>query len=180
MKDSNKYLLSSALAAVLGASSAAYAGEGDSYIGFSLGSVSPDNSVYDSTMGWKLFGGYSVNRYFALEAGYISFGDMDGPMMSNNETKIFSSSGLEFSAIGSYPLADKFAVFGKLGFLVWDSKWRNSGPTGGMVTTGDVDLFYGLGGRFDLSSSIGFLGTWERYSLDDEIDVLSASIVYSF
>jgi len=48
------------------------------------------------------------------------------------------------------------------------------------VTTGDVDLFYGLGGRFDLSSSIGFLGTWERYSLDDEIDVLTASIVYSF
>ncbi len=180
MKDGKIYLISSALAAVLGASSAVCAGEGDSYFGFGLGSVSPDNSVYDSMMGWKLFGGYSVSRYLALEAGYISFGKMDGPVMPNGEIKAVSSSGLEFSAIGSYPFADKFAVFGKLGFLVWDSKWSNSGPTGGMVTTGDVDLFYGLGGRFDLSSSIGFLGAWERYSLDDEIDVLTASIVYSF
>ena len=180
MKDCKKYLLSSTLAAVLGVSSAVCAGEGDSYFGFGLGNVSPDNSVYDSTMGWKLFGGHSVNRYLALEAGYISFGEMDGPVNPRGKIKTVSSSGFEFSTIGRYPFADKFAVFGKLGFLVWDSKWSNSGPTGGLVTTGDVDLFYGLGGRFDLSSSIGFLGTWARYSLDDEIDVLTASIVYSF
>lgn len=175
-----KYLLASVLATVLGASQVVYAGERDSYFGVSLGSASPDNSAYDSAVGWKLFGGYSVNQNFALEAGYISFGDMDGPMLPSGEIKSVSSSGFEFSAIGNYPLADKFAVFGKLGFLVWDSKWSNSGLTGGMIVTGDVDLFYGLGGRFDLSSSIGFQGAWERYTLDDNVDLLSAGIIYSF
>lgn len=180
MKNRKKCLPASIFATLLGASSVVYAGEGDSYVGVGLGSVSPDNSAYDSAMGWRFFGGYSVNQNFSLEVGYISFGDMDGPVTPEGKTKVISSTGFEFSMIGSYPFADKFAVFGKLGFLVWGSKWSNSGPTGGGVSTGDTDLFYGLGGRFDLSSRIGFLGSWERYTLDDEVDLLSASIIYSF
>ena len=34
-----------------------------------------DNSVDDSTVGLKLFGGYRINKWFGLEAAYHSFGD---------------------------------------------------------------------------------------------------------
>ncbi|MCF6212292.1 MAG: outer membrane beta-barrel protein [Gammaproteobacteria bacterium] len=180
MNNRKKYLLASVLFTVLSTSSMVHAEKGDSYFGVGLGNASPDDSAYDGAIGWRFFGGHSVNQNFALEAGYISFGDMDGPVTPEGETKVLSSTGFDFSAIGSYPFADKFAVFGKLGFLVWGSKWSNSGPTGGAVSTGDTDLFYGLGGRFDLSDSIGFLGTWERYSLGDDVDLLSASVIYRF
>ncbi|HFE31761.1 MAG TPA: hypothetical protein ENJ17_00470 [Gammaproteobacteria bacterium] len=63
---------------------------------------------------------------------------------------------------------------------MWTSKWSNRGPTGGAVSTGDSTLLYGLGGRFDWSRSIGFVGSWEHYSLDSDTTVLSASVVYSF
>lgn len=180
MKIRKKYLLSSILAAMLSVSPVVYAGKGDSYFGVSLGSASSDDSAYDSAMSWKIFSGYTVNQNLSLEIGYISFGEMDGPVQPSGKTKTLSSSGFDFSAIGSYPFAGQFAVFGKLGFLVWGSKWSNSGPTSGTVSTGDTDLFYGLGGRFDLSNRIGFQAAWERYTLDDDNDVLSVGFSYRF
>lgn len=180
MKARKKYLLTGILAAALGVSPVVYAGKEDSYFGVSLGIASSDDSAYDSAMSWKIFSGHKVNQNLSLEVGYISFGEMDGPIQPGGKTKTLSSSGFDFSAIGSYPFAGKFAVFGKLGFLVWGSKWSNSGPTGGTVSTGDTDLFYGLGGRFDLSSRIGFQAAWERYTLNDDTDVLSVGLSYSF
>ncbi len=180
VKIRKKYLLTGILATVLGVSPVVCAGNGDSYFGVSLGNASLDDSEYDSAMTWKIFSGYSVNQNLSLEVGYISFGKMDGPLQPSGKTKTLSSSGFDFSAIGNYPFAGKFAVFGKLGFLVWGSKWNNSGPTEGTVSTGDIDLFYGLGGRFDLSSRMGFLAAWERYTLDDSNDVLSLGLSYRF
>jgi hypothetical protein len=34
-----------------------------------------DNSVDDSNVGLKLFGGYRINKWFGLEAAYYDFGD---------------------------------------------------------------------------------------------------------
>ena len=180
MKKGKRYLLAGVVAVLLGGASVAYADEKDSYIGFGVGNFSPGDNAYDSAMGWKIFGGSVISRHFSLQAGYIDFGKMDGPLNTTGDTISISTTGLEFSTIGRYPFADRFAVFAKLGFLMWTSKWSNRGPTGGAVSTGDSTLLYGLGGRFDWSRSIGFVGSWEHYSLDSDTTVLSASVVYNF
>ena len=180
MKKGKRYLLAGVVAVLLGGVSVVCADEKNSYIGFGVGNFSSDNDAYDSAMGWKIFGGSVINRHFSLQLGYIDFGKMDGPLNATGETIAISTTGFEFSTIGRYPFADRFSVFAKLGFLIWNSTWSNKGPTGGGVTTGDLTLLYGLGGRFDWSRNIGFVGSWEHFSLDDDTSVLSGSVVYRF
>ncbi len=180
MKKAKRYFLAGVVAMLLGGMSAAWAGEKDSYIGFGLGVFSPGDAAYDSAMGWKVIGGSVINRHLSLQLGYVDFGEMNGPLNDVGKTMTISTTGFEFSAMGHYPFADRYSVFAKLGFLVWNSAWRNRGPTSGTVTTGDATLLYGLGGRFDWSSSIGFVASWEHFSLDDDTTAFSGSVVYSF
>ena len=180
MKNSKNYLYCIMFVVVLTGASLAQAAERDSYMGISLGNASPDSEVYDRALGWGLFGGHRVNRYFGLEGAYLSLGEMDGPVNGVYGATSLSTTAFAFSAIASYPFARRFAVYGKLGLLVWDSKCRKCGITGGTITSGDSNLSYGLGGRFDLSDSLGFLASWDRYPVDTDVDVLSASVYWRF
>ena len=63
------------------ATQAATAGEGF-YAGASIGSASLDDDfdglkINDDTTAYRIVGGWWVNRYFALEAGYHNFGDFE-------------------------------------------------------------------------------------------------------
>jgi len=90
------------VAVLLGASSVVFADEKNSYIGLGTGSFSPDNSAYDSALGWRIFGGSVISRHFSLQAGYVDFGEMDGPLNTMGETISISTTGIELSTIGRY------------------------------------------------------------------------------
>ncbi|MCK4586800.1 MAG: outer membrane beta-barrel protein [Gammaproteobacteria bacterium] len=176
MGKSKKYILAGVFAATFCLASGANA-EGI-YAGISLGNASPEDSAFDSAVGWKLFGGYEVNNNLAIEGGYTSFGEMDGPTIFGFSTSV-EPTGFELAAIGSYPINDQFSFFGKLGFLAWDFKVNIDG-LGSDSTTG-TDIFFGLGGKYNLSNNLDLRATWERYTVEgDNIDLLSASVVYSF
>ena len=179
MKISKNRLLVGVIVMVLGVS-VAHAAERSSYVGFSLGTASSDNSLYESALGWRIFVGQRLGRNFSLQLGYVDFGEMSGPPGTLGGTKNLSSSGFDFSVTGRYPFADRFAVSARLGLLVWDSKWSNSGPTGGDTGTGNSTMLYGLGGSYDYSERIGFQANWDHYSLTDDTTVFSVGIVYRY
>lgn len=148
------------------------------YAGFGLGNASPEANGFDSAVGWKIFAGYEINVNFSLEGGYTSFGEMDGPIISGVSTSI-EPTGFELAAVGRYPINDRLSFLGKLGFLAWDFKVNGAG-IGSASTTG-TDIFFGLAGEYNLPGNLGVRVAWDRYTVeDDNVDLLSASVVYSF
>ncbi len=184
-----KYLLAGLFVASLGTTSIATAGAGDTYAGVSIGNASPDSSGFDSAIGWKIFGGYELNEILAVEGGYVSFGEMDGPVIpvivGTNIVNVSTSAeptGFELAAVGNFPINSQFSVFGKVGLLAWDFKVTASalGQSASESTTG-TDVFYGVGGQYEISGNLAVRASWERYTIEDgDIDFLSASAVFGF
>jgi len=169
-----KYLLAGLFIASLGTTSIAAAGAGDTYAGVSVGNASPDSSSFDSATGWKIFGGYELSDVLAVEGGYVSFGKIDSPFASSIET-----TGFEVAAVGNFPINSQFSLFGKVGLLAWDVKTKNI--FGNSNSTTDTDVFFGVGGQYEISGNLAVRGSWERYATGDiDIDFLSASAVFGF
>ncbi len=76
----------------------------------------PGETCDDADIGFRGAVGYHVMPNLAVEASYAdygtaSFNDNAGLKVDGNVT------GFQFSAIGSYPVADAFSVTGKLGLF---------------------------------------------------------------
>src|ERR1700676_622420 len=89
--------------------------------GFTTTSISND----DRHFGYKAFGGYEFNRYFALESGYFDLGrfgftaDTTPAGSLRGDIKI---KGGFFDAVGSVPFGDKFSLFARAGLNYADEK----------------------------------------------------------
>ncbi len=212
-------LMCSILATSLLAASSALAAAPGGYIGTSFGGtrmsapsaaefdnrletttgIIATSSIDDTDTGWKLFGGYRFNRYFAAEGHYADLGEL---RINSNVTSPFVGTRhttLEFqtftaSAVGFLPLAHNFEIFAKAGFLYWDADLTvterdNIGGTG-MASESDnaTDLMYGFGAGYKLSEHLALRAEWELYKNLGEVDTTgeidvemwSAGIEYVF
>jgi OOP family OmpA-OmpF porin len=158
--------------------------------GFATTSIVDD----DSDFGYKLFGGYKVNKNFAFEAGYFNLGNtgfiatVPGGTLHGN----MKIGGLNLDAVGILPLTEKFSVFGRVG-LNYAKTRDHFTSTGGVVITTNpnptahkTNLKIGLGGQYDFTKSLGMRVEMERYRVDDavghkgNIDLVSLGLVYRF
>jgi len=176
-----KFLLSTiALAALLAgpvsAQTAQTGGDRGFYGGFGLGSTDSDltGATDKRDTVWKGFGGYQLNRYLGVEAGYIDLGKTAIPGAS------FSSKALTAAAVGSLPLTPQFAFFGKLGVAQVETDVNGASDN-------NFDPTYGLGLRYDFNRQIGLRGEWERFRVSgnpfaakSDTDLYSVSLVYRF
>ncbi|RYZ90453.1 MAG: flagellar motor protein MotB, partial [Moraxellaceae bacterium] len=72
----------------------------------------------DRDTGFKLFGGYQLNRYFSLEGGYFDLGEFGfeatvfptGTLEGNIKLK-----GVNLDLVGFLPFTEKFSAFGRVG-----------------------------------------------------------------
>ncbi len=164
--------------------------DGLSANGFSTNSISDDN--HDT--GYKLFGGYQFNRYFALEGGYFDLGrfgftaDTTPAGTLNGNIKL---RGLNLDALGFLPFTDKFSAFGRVGANYAQARDAFSG-------TGAVDVVnpspsknglnykLGLGLQYAFTESLAMRLEAERYRIDDavgnkgDIDLISVGLAYRF
>jgi OmpA-OmpF porin, OOP family len=146
----------------------------------------PGVSCDDKDTALKFFGGYQVNRNFAAELGYSDLGKVkaSGPGGSVD----IKSNAWDLTAIGAFPLANQFSIFGRLGF--YRSETKLSGLASGKKDT--TDLTYGLGVQYDFARDFGVRGEWQRYrgikARNDatgaegksDVDVLGVSLIYRF
>ena len=158
--------------------STANAGTSGAYVGFTLGNSTPEDTHFDSAMGWKVLAGYALNANWAVEGGYTSFGEMDGPLIMGYSTSV-ESAGVELAAVGSYSINDKYSLLGKLGVLNWNFDINIDGI--GTTSTSGMDIFFGLGGKYNINDKLSVCAIGERYTdEDDGIYLLSVSLIYSF
>jgi len=161
--------------------------------GFTTTSITDDNR----DTGYKVFGGYQFNKYFALEGGYFNLGQFGftsttaAPQAGtlNGKTKL---DGLNIDIVGILPVTEKFSAF-VLGGLNYAETRDNFTRTGAVTITtnpnpseSSANYKLGLGLQYDFSQSLGVRTEAERYRINDavgnkgDIDLFSVGLVYRF
>ena len=143
--------------------------------------------------GYRVFGGYQMNRNFALEGGYFSLGKFNfntntltGPL--NGE---FEVEGINLDLVATAPLSERWSLLGRLGAQYANTRTAYSGTGLGFVAPGSRDkeesnLKVGVGLQYELSSSLFVRGEAERYRIHDaintkgDINLFSLSLVVPF
>lgn len=96
---------------MLSAVVAAPAVAADFYAGVRVGQARTgiDNTTLTTSnpTGFGVFGGYTINPNFAVEAEYLNLGEVKG---NGGGAK---STGFSVSGVGSYPINEQFSLFGK-------------------------------------------------------------------
>ena len=163
----------------------------------SLGHTVSNVIIDDSGEGWKVFGGYNINEYFAAEVAYVDLGDVtasfdgvsiDVPQMLTDAGRLLPATGDGFSisALGRYPFGERWAIFAEVGAFFWESDLAidiTGGSTTGSASpsTDGTDVVYGVGGDLYIGDNFGLRLEWERYALDsNDVDLVSASVLFRF
>jgi outer membrane protein OmpA-like peptidoglycan-associated protein/opacity protein-like surface antigen len=158
--------------------------------GFNLTSVLEDSR----SEGYKIFAGYQLNPYLAVEGGYFNLGGF--PILANTtpgtefrgKTKLL---GWNLDLVGIMPFSEDFSAFARAGVTRNDTS--NTYSSNGLV---DVTAYnedgnytkhkYGLGLQYDISPIFTVRLEAERYRLDDliahsgDVDLYSLGLVLRF
>jgi OOP family OmpA-OmpF porin len=158
--------------------------------GFTSSTISDD----DRSTGYKLYGGYRVNKNFAIEGGYFNlgkFGFKATTVPAGTLTGEIKLQGLNLDAVGILPINDKLSAFGRVGLNYADAVDSFTG-TGAVGVTNpnpskrDTNLKVGLGVQYAFTESLAMRAEIERYRIDDavgnkgDVDLVSIGLVYRF
>ena len=161
-----------------------------------LGSAFTANAINgdDTDTGFKLFAGYHLNKYFALEGGYFDLGRYGftanttplGTLNGNVKVR-----GLNMDLVGTLPITDKFSAIARVG--VTRAKTSDSFIGTGAVfvpnqnpSIHDTNYKAGLGLQYAFSDALMVRTEIERYRLNDavghhaNVDHISVGLTYRF
>ena len=157
------------------------------------GSSSTIISEDNENTGYKVFGGYQINRNFSVEGGYFDMGEFDykanstAPAGTSNGT--MEVKGLNLDLVGTLPVTEKFSVLGRVGGIYSETEGRFSGtavavPSSHSERNGGYK--YGVGAQYDFTESLAMRAEAERYRIDNsvgndgDVDLYSVGLVYRF
>ena len=161
-----------------------------------LGQGAASASITDDNRdtGYKLFGGYKINRNFAVEGGYFDlgrFGFTATTVPAGTLSGTIKLKGLNLDAVGILPFTEKFSAFGRVGMNYAQARDSFSG-TGLVNVTNpnpskrEANYKFGAGLQYDFTQSLGMRLEAERYRINDavsnkgDVDLFSVGLVYRF
>jgi OmpA-OmpF porin, OOP family len=154
-------VLAAAMALPTFASAQARGADTGFYVGGDVGQLDLDGA--DKDTGFRILGGYQINRNFSAELGYSMLYDKDDVDVS----------AWELVGVGKLPLNNNFSLIGKLGFAMWEVEAFGEKADG-------TDLTYAVGVQYDVSRNLGIRAQWQRYDVEGDADLLSVGLVYRF
>jgi OOP family OmpA-OmpF porin len=144
--------------------------------------------------GFKGFGGYQFNQYFAMESGYYDLGDFgftSFTIPTGTLHGVLGARGLNLDAVLSMPFTSKFSAFVRAGLAYSEVEGAFEGT--GLMTVLEpnsekraVDYKFGAGLEYMITRNFGMRLEAERYRIDDsvgnkgDIDLLSAGVLFRF
>ncbi len=151
----------------------ASAAEGPWYVGAGTGSTDIDESGLDDDSGTKFYGGYQFTDRYALEGGHTDLGSFgfDVPFFGGGDIDV---DGIQVAGVASFPLKDRFSIFGKAGVYMWDADI--SVPVLGSGSDDGTDIMYGFGLNYG-PDNWGIRGEWEHFD-EVDVDMLSIGVIY--
>jgi len=148
----------------------------------------------DRDFGYKVFGGYKFNRFFAVEGGYFDLGKFSftantvplGTLSGNIKLR-----GVNLDLVGILPITERFSAFGRAGVNYAEA--RDSFSSTGAVRVlnanpkeRDTNYKFGGGLQFDFTRRLGMRLEAERYRINDavgnkgDVDLISLGLIYRF
>jgi OmpA-OmpF porin, OOP family len=180
-KNAWKYLSGCVLAGVF-SSGAARADDSGFYMGFSVGEATQEAGDFEGKdTSYRIFGGYSFNKYFAAEGGYVDGGAQNDELGSAIRATV-ASEGLFVAAVGKLPIGNYFAPFARLGYVMYDAKTTISSG-GARITDSEngEELLFGVGCEFKLGEGVRLRAEWEKIDVPDaDFTILSVAMTYQF
>jgi len=161
-----------------------YVGAGVGQSHFSTKEDAADINVSDNTTGWKVFGGWTIMKFFALEASYVDFGSIEDK--SGGVTIKTEATAYDAFAVGKIPIAF-VEPFVKIGYASVDSKATVSGS--GSASDQGWDLAYGVGVGFNFAKKLHVRLEYEMFDVSPNYDgvepesdlyMISASAAWRF
>jgi OmpA-OmpF porin, OOP family len=139
-----------------------------------LGFESAVNTNDKRDVGYRLFGGYQLHKYVAIEGAYVDLGkfgfrtDVAPTGALSGAMKI---SGFEVAAVGTLPIHERFGLFARIGAFSSETKTAYNGAGSVEVITGaetqkkrGTQLSYGAGATFSINKNFSLRGEWSRYA----------------
>lgn len=128
------------------------------------------------TTGGRLLFGYAFNDFFAAEIAHVDFGELDQSALGLSLSA--EADGQELAVLGRLPLGERFALYGRLGYISWDGDVGVDNLTAG-ISGNDISVGAGLEFAASDSLSLGLNAT--RYRLDDlDLAVVGLGIRFRF
>lgn len=181
-----------ALAFVIGAGLAGQAAAEDTgfYVGGSVGYSylegdardvieDQDFGFDDDDFGYKIYGGWQILPFLAVEGGYVDFGEVEDTTPLTR-TRV-SSDGWDAFVVGNLPLGP-IDLFGKVGVIAFESDIDFDGSnTSFKDDDSGTDPAYGIGAALELGS-FALRGEWEYFDVDglDNLSLFSVGLTYQF
>jgi OOP family OmpA-OmpF porin len=167
-------------ACVVALSVPAFAG-GNFYGGVSVGLSEADglcsdlfplgaDSCDDEDTAWKILGGYHITERIGVELFYADFGKFDGSgsFEEFSATGSVEADGFGLSGVYTYPVNERFGIFGKAGVFRWEAEWSASksdsfGSVSDSGNDGRLDLTFGAGAEYALTEDFSLRAEWEWF-----------------
>lgn len=107
--------------------------------------------------------GYQFNNNLGAELGYTSFGTLFNANDNNVNAKQ-DASAWTASALGTWPVAERFGIFGRLGLARYNVS--NSGTVQGLpvVDKNSTKPYFGAGVKFDLARNWMLRAEYQLYT----------------
>jgi len=137
------------------------------YIGISFGQskfkdacsgLAPGVSCDETGTAWKFFGGYNFSQNLGVEIAFTDLGEAKATSPIGDAT--IKATTWEIDGIGSWPLMQALALYGKLGLY---SATKEVSGLGVSAKDTNASVTYGLGVRYDMSKNLAARAEWQRY-----------------
>lgn len=165
----------------LGVSSLCYA-DGAAIVGIGAGRATIDVDDVDlsgHSTAWEAFAGWQFNRYVSVEAGYIDAGTAEDQIAGIRVRA--DATAIAASVVGSLPIGESFSLFGRAGYMHWES--AESATDGTTTIAGDFDgddPFFGAGMAVGVEGALLRL-EYRMASLDDaDLSLISLALAWRF
>lgn len=142
----------------------------------------------DANTAYKLYGGYTFNKNFALEGGYVKLAktsEDDGV-----DSVRFKPTAIYLAAVGKMPLNEKFELFAKAGITRNSAKVNINAPTFGLVGNAKenhTNAMVGVGLAYSVTNKASVVFEYENFGkvvdysgIKVKADMFSLGLRYAF
>ncbi len=151
------------------------------YLGAGIGQATQSEIGFeDRDTSFKILGGYSFNRYFAAEGGYINGGQLNDTL-GGLDIEI-RNDGFYAAGLAKLPLGDVFTLYAKLGYVMYDSEISaTNGVQAFSIRNSDEDLLFGGGCEVRLGDRFRMRAEFEKINVPDaSFEMISLGANYLF
>ena len=127
--------------------------------------------------GYKVFGGYQMNRYFGVEAGYFNLGSStfsSTTVPAGTLNGQLRAEGFNLDLVGTAPLSESFSLIGRIGAQNARTRGTFDGTGAALVTNPnpsrrETNYKAGVGLQYAVNASMLLRAEVERYRINDAV-----------